>query len=138
MITLEISREGYVSQSVHLSASNDVADLAFALLPPADMVTETSGEDAGGLFNGQSIVVPVHNAGEIAVTDVKFYGFEEGDSIGLQIVQDGTVIASTVLERSIPRNTVVLRALVSAGHVIEVRTMASYQYWTRLVFTHPR
>ena len=132
-VDLELSRDGYVARSVHVTVPADGSGVNLQIAPAPGIVTNTSG--TGALFSTRSVIVPVHNAGEVTITDVSFYGFEEGDSLTFEILEDSQLIAATVLERSFPRNTVALRAFVAGGHMVEVRASG---YCTFLTFTHPR
>jgi hypothetical protein len=135
-LTVQISRDGFATRTVQVTAPPDGTAVNFQLLPPADIVTET--QNRNGVYAGRSIVVPVYNAGEIVVTHLSFYGFEEGDGMTLQVLQDGELKAEAFFERSIPANTVVLRVQVTAGHMIEVKAPEGSQSWNTISFTHPR
>jgi len=69
------------------------------------------------------------------VNDVAFYGFEEGDSMNIQVLEQGDVIAETWIERSFPRNKVALMVVVAGGKSYEIRT--SFWPWNQLSFAHP-
>lgn len=132
-VNLEVSREGYATRTVQVTVPSDGSSVNLQIGPTPGIVTNTTG--TGTLFSTKSVIVPVHNAGEVTITDVSFYGFEEGDGLTFEVLEDGQLVAGTFLERSFPRHTVALRAFVTGGRMVEVRASG---YWTFLTFTHPR
>jgi len=132
-VDLQLSRDGYVTRTAHVTVPGDGSSVALRVAPAPGLVTNTTG--TGNLLAFKSVVVPVHHPGEVTITDVSFYGFEEGDSLTFEVLDGGRLIAATTLERSFPRNTVALRAFVAGGQMVEVRATCC---WTYLTFTHPR
>jgi hypothetical protein len=131
---LRISRDDYLPTIVHVDMSGEDVSGNAQLRPTPRVVTERF-ENAGssGVFR---LVIPVHNDGEIAITDWAAYGFEEGDGATLQIWEDGRLLAQTFVERSIPRNTVLLRVPAIAGRTYEVRGISMF-WWYAAAVSHP-
>jgi hypothetical protein len=123
---------------VHVDMSVSTPNADVQLGPTPRTVTESFENTAtiAGPSLPFRLVVPVHNDGEIAITDWSAYGFEEGDGATLQIWENGRLLAQTFVERSIPRHTVLLRAPALAGRTYEVRGLTMF-WWIAATVTHP-
>lgn len=137
-IQVRASAAGYTAavQAVSIADGDTVADVQLA--PEPRVITESV--DGATLPESSpyfSRTIDVHNTGEIAVTDLSFYGFEEGDSCALELWEAGQMIVRNVVERSFPRNTTALRVPVLAGHRYELRARPFYLPYFKMTFRHP-
>jgi len=136
---VELKRDGFSSRTVHVAMTDDASPVDVPMLPAPRTLTE-GGNVVGCVYCRApfNVTVPVHNAGEIAIVDVGFTGFEEGDSFRFQVWQDSQLLAETVVERAFPRNTVALRVGVSGGAVYQIRGIAEGASGLYAIsFSHP-
>ena len=134
---IQVSRQGFTTRTVHLNMADRDPPSDIQLGPEPRIITETfvasSVSPSPHVF---STMLQIHNAGEIVITDWDAYGFEEGDLAELEIWEGGQRFAGTVIERSFPRHTVVLRVAVPPGRTYEVRGH-TYYWWNTITLTHP-
>jgi hypothetical protein len=137
---VSLGADGYTSRTVHVFVTNDGSDVDLHIAPWPQTVTQVfeSTPPCAYCSGPFRTTFPVHNAGEIAIIDFGFRGFEEGDSFRLQVWEDGVMLGEAVIERAFPRRTMALRVGVTGGKLYEVRALPQgLSGWYAITFTHP-
>jgi len=133
---VRVTANGYVPSVQAVSAGDGDAVVDVQLAPEPRMITETISGELGTIPRPFSRTLDVHNAGELTVTDLSFYGFEEGDSCTLELWEGTALVARNIVERSFPRSTTSLRVPVLAGHRYELRITPSFFIYS-VTFRYP-
>jgi Carboxypeptidase regulatory-like domain len=97
-----VTQAHFQTQTSHVLIEADGARTDTHISPVPRVIQETYSQSCCG-FPFSTIVFAVHNPGDIVVTDVASYGFEQGDTSLLEVLEEGRVIAQTFVERSFPR-----------------------------------
>ncbi len=125
-VQLQASAPGYTPTHVAVTVADGDASADAQLDPEPRVITEsltTRYIDVGSADYPYTLrrTFDVHNDGEIAVTDLSCYGFEQGDGCILELWDSGQLAVSQFFERSYPRNTIALRVQARAGRHYELR-----------------
>jgi hypothetical protein len=134
---IRATASGYEPSSRTLTMGDTDADETLRLAPVARVITETINNPVLPFPNGFSRTFNVHHAGEIAVTDYFFQGFEEGDYTILRLWEGDRLVAVNMIERVFPRQTISLRVPVAAGHRYRLTVSNTLGYFATITIRYP-